>query len=130
MIRAMALAACLWATPVLAQTIESRIDLSVLNWGTVTAEPVDTDGDPATPEYLVERTTFDTYAGTHDLRVVAVRDGAICPSAWFHVRTLPGEPIRVTRHDRRDRIVVPGRAYGVFGAMPLTIVRLDTPTCP
>lgn len=112
-----------------AQTTALLVDLSTLGWGTIAAESIDTDGDDATREFLVEQIgPFQFNLGERTYRVVAVR-GGLCLSDWFTVRTGPEKPLlkRVAGHAILE---VQGRFAGAFANQPLINVTLETPACP
>lgn len=116
------------AHAVSAQTVEWTAALDGLGWGNISAQSVETDGDPLTREFLVEQIDPMGDLFPHRLRVVAVRPSKVCPGPWFTVeRTLP--PFHLKRRDARDIIEVPGRLVLPFVNIPVTIIRLDTPPC-
>lgn len=125
--RAVTVLCMLLAVPVYGQTVESVVDLSALGWGELSMpRAIETDGDLSTREWLVTP-LVQTYPDPL-FRVVALRDGAICASAWFSVTPEPNVPRYVEASVQRvgavDKLVVRQ------GASPLIyLVALETPHC-
>lgn len=100
-----------------AQTVESTIDLSALGWGTIDVlEPVETDGDLATREWLIRSMEINQY------RVIAERPSGLCAGAWFDPRTKPFSAISVKRVGLLHKILVRDGTL-------VTVKALLTPSC-
>jgi hypothetical protein len=91
--------------------------------------PIESDGDPATGEWLLEHPATGQWA------VVAVGERA-CVGEWFQPRPTLGDspfplPAVVRVHTLAGRHVLIVQTFGVLApAKPLRVVSLDRPTCP
>lgn len=104
-----------------AQTRESVIDLSALGWGTLEIpEPIETDGDLATREWLIRSTD------TSRFRVVAERAGTLCAGAWFNPQPHTLTHVSLRRVGVVHKLLVRDTWNG---ANAVTIVSLNTPAC-
>lgn len=111
--------ASLMLVPASAQTVESTLDLSALGWGGIdTPEPIETDGDFTTREWLIR--SYETNL----FRVVAERGGTICAGPWFNPKPHMFAPVALRRLGVTHVLLVRAVAQEV-----VTIVRLDTPSC-
>lgn len=111
------------ATPAVAQTVTSVINLDDLGWGPLeTPRPIDTDGSPFTTEWLVQS------IATRAFRVVALRNGSVCAGDWFSPRDLAfGHPFTsstVQRLGMTDHMLITS-----VGNPRVVVVRLNTPDC-
>lgn len=115
-----------------AQRLERTIDLSALGWGHL-EEPVDidTDGNPATNEWLLVRlpqSFSDVNVVLTEYQVVAERPSGLCVSGWFSVSAKPfGTKVRVIQRGGISKLQVFEGAW--FGIRPVSIWSLDTPPC-
>ena len=114
-----ALVAALASVSVSAQQVERTVDLASLGWGQVDATPVDTDGNDATEEWLVQ-----TVALPPQYRVVAVRPSGMCAGPWFQ----PSDGM-----DSVALVEIGGvsklKLTRLFAFGVLRIVSLTTPAC-
>jgi hypothetical protein len=122
------------SSSVFAQTVERTIDLGALGWGQVQVQAVETDGDPATEEWLVFQLTWQKLPNDNwrrfDLwRVVAVRDNGPCVGDWFDPRPPNDDGVRVeiARRGSVDKLLM--HQTEPSGAQRLYIVGLTTPEC-
>jgi hypothetical protein len=125
-----AVAFSLFAVPATAQTVERTIDLSALGWGKLTKPlPVDTDGNPATREWVVQSADFDNGRLGH-WRVITERAEGLCVGDWFDPRRTPSSSAHLVTEDGRDKLIVSHGSILSFGTDGrYDIVRLDTPRC-
>lgn len=108
-----------FASGVSAQRVERVIDLSAMGWGNISADPIDSDGDPLTEEWLIRKLD----AVPNKFRVVSVR-GELCAGEWFTAAA--GAPVFVSY----ERVTIGGRTKLRVGTWPVfSVVSLDTPTC-
>lgn len=113
-----------------AQAIEQVIDLAGLGWGAITAQPIDTDANPSTDEWLVQPASDPRPL---KFRVVAVRNGRLCIGDWFFPRlNLHGfallDGYTVEKREGRDKLIFLMH-FGMPEWRELTVVSLDTPEC-
>lgn len=103
-----------------AQTVESTLDLSALGWGGLdTPEPIETDGDFTTREWLIR--SYETNL----FRVVAELGEGLCAGPWFQPKSHPFSPVALRRVGLTHVLLV-----REVGRDVVTIVRLETPACP
>jgi hypothetical protein len=121
------------SSPAFAQTVERTIDVSAMGWGPVQVHAVETDGDPATEEWLVFQLTWqkpaeDKWRRFDLYRVVAVRDGGPCIGDWFDPLPPNSDGIQVTiaRRGSVDKLLMHDFAGGTYR---LHVVGLTTPVC-
>lgn len=111
--------AVLLFVPVSAQTVDRVIDLGSLGWGRLEVpKGIETDGNPATTEWLVQ--SLDTYA----YRVVAERNGGICAGPWFQAGTTLFQAVRLEKVGPTHKLLVT-----TMGAAQITQIALLTPSC-
>jgi hypothetical protein len=103
------------AVPVCAQNVSvsfviPRAFINDLPWEvidrSVTARPIDADGDPATGEWLLSNAS--DLATSRWFRVVAVRNGATCSGSWFRAWRVEfgTAAIDLAHVNGRDRLLV------------------------
>jgi hypothetical protein len=137
-----AAALVLFALPCSAQTVELAVDLASLGVGAIDAEPIETDGDQATREWLIYGTVSelapdndpDVFGNigepaTHSTPrwyVLAVRSGGHCLGSGFDPRAYGLFP-RVAIVSGVNKLIAVDHTGGQPGIF--RVVSLDTPVC-